>query len=41
MTRHLPGGEPEDGLNDQAWFMTGRRNAMSSVFGAVSAGVAA
>jgi hypothetical protein len=41
MTYHLPGGEPEDALNDQVPFMTGRRNAVSSVFGFVSMEAAA
>src|SRR6185437_896248 len=38
---HLPGGEPEHALNDQVRLMAGRRRAVSSVFGAVSAEVAA
>jgi hypothetical protein len=36
MTYHLPGGEPEHALNDQGSFITGRRKAMTSVFGAAS-----
>jgi hypothetical protein len=38
---HLAGGEPEQVLNDQVRFVTGRRNAVSFVAGVVSAGVAA
>jgi hypothetical protein len=40
-TSHLAGGEPEHALNDQGRFMTGRRNAMTSVFAAVSTEAAA